>query len=110
MEAPLKIDAEYLDVQRTFSARTFGPGPRTEGVSDHIRKELVEIADKPDDLEEWVDVIILGFDGAWRCTDAPSQEIIDAVWAKLRKNMKRRWPDWQTAEPGKAIEHDRTGE
>jgi hypothetical protein len=38
------------------------------------------------------------------------QDIIDAVHAKLARNEKRTWPDWRTAEPGKAIEHDRSGE
>ena len=49
-----------------FSARTFGPGPRAAGVIDHIRKELREIEAAPDDLEEWIDVLMLALDGAWR--------------------------------------------
>lgn len=107
---PLAIDADYIDDQREFSERAFGPGSREEGVSDHIRKELVEVADALSDSEklaEWVDIIILGFDGAWR-TGADSQAIIDSIHAKLDKNKARTWPDWRTAEPGKAIEHDRT--
>jgi hypothetical protein len=106
----LVLGKHYLDTQREFSARTFGPGSREEGVSDHIRKELLEVAEAgtaEEKLKEWVDVIILGFDGAWR-TGAGSQTIIDAIWAKLEKNIARTWPDWRTAPVGKAIEHDRT--
>src|SRR5690606_4673333 len=33
----------HLARQREFSERAFGPGPRTKGVIDHIRKELAEI-------------------------------------------------------------------
>ena len=34
-----------------FSRATFGPGARTKGVVDHIRKELVEIEESNGDLE-----------------------------------------------------------
>ncbi len=54
----------HLYRQREFSLRTFGPGPRTAGVIDHIRKELREIEADPLDLEEWIDVVLLAFDGA----------------------------------------------
>lgn len=106
---PRSIDAAFLESQREFSIRTYGPGMRTEGVSDHIRKELKEIEDDPTDLAEWVDVIILGFDGAQRL-GVPVQDIIDAIHAKAAKNRARTWPDWRIAEPGKAIEHDRSAE
>lgn len=98
----------HLSTQSTStgSEATFGPGRRTEGVVDHIRKELIEVLEAPDDLKEWVDVIILAFDGAWR-TGAGSQEIIDAIKAKQSKNEARQWPDWRTASPGQAIEHIR---
>jgi hypothetical protein len=38
---------QHLFRQRDFSLRTFGPGQRTHGVLDHIRKELAEIEAKP---------------------------------------------------------------
>lgn len=104
----------HLYRQQSFSERTFGPGERSVGLVDHIRKELIEIEAKPADLNEWIDVVILGLDGAWRCgvTDAnpsgiPPEQIIDALVAKQTKNEGRQWPDWRTAEPGKAIEHVR---
>lgn len=98
------IDAAHIERQRRFSIRTFGPGERTVGVVDHITKELTEVADNPDDVTEWADLIILAIDGAWRAGHEP-QAIIDAVIAKQAVNEARRWPDWRTAEPGKAIEH-----
>jgi hypothetical protein len=97
----------HLERQRDWSERTFGPGIRTEGVSDHIRKELTEIAAAPHDLTEWVDIILLALDGAWRAGYTPT-EICEAIGAKQRKNEMRKWPDWRTAELGKAIEHDRS--
>lgn len=98
------IDAAHLAHQATWSEATFGPGPRTKGVCDHIRKELAEIEADPLDLKEWVDVIILAFDGAWR-TGATPDEIIAAVKTKQARNEARTWPDWRTADPDKAIEH-----
>lgn len=101
------IDAAHLAHQREWSEATFGPGRRTLGVLDHIRKELAEIEDAPDDVEEWVDVIILAFDGALRAGWNP-QEIIDAIKAKQDKNERRSWPDWRSAPPDTAIEHVRS--
>ena len=102
------IDAAHLERQREFSERTFGPGPRTNGVLDHIRKELAEIEAEPLSME-WIDVVILALDGAWRAGHEP-QEIIDAIIAKQAKNEARAWPDWRTAAPDTAIEHDRSAE
>lgn len=97
----------HLKRQKAFSEKTFGPGMRTKGICDHIRKELEEIQAKPLDVREWVDVIILALDGAWRCGHTP-EGIAKAIVAKQTKNEGRTWPDWRTADPEKAIEHDRS--
>ncbi len=96
----------HLHRQRDFSLRTFGPGERTAGVLDHLRKELHEVEAKPRDVTEWVDVVLLALDGAWRAGHAP-EEIAQAIADKQACNEARQWPDWRTAEPGKAIEHVR---
>ena len=97
----------HLERQRAFSLKTFGPGQRTNGVLDHITKELDEIRADPADIKEWVDVIILAFDGAWRAGWEP-EDIVKAIVAKQKKNEMRVWPDWRTSDPNKAIEHDRS--
>lgn len=96
-----------LQRQIDWSAKTFGPGARTLGVIDHIRKELDEIEADPMDLKEWVDVIILGFDGAWRAGWKPAG-ILQAMADKQENNENRAWPDWRTMSSDKAIEHDRS--
>jgi len=98
---------EHIEQQHDFSLRTFGPGKRTKGVIDHIRKELREIEGAPTDLMEWIDVITLGLDGAWRAGYEPEQ-IAQALHDKLERNKARDWPDWRTTDPDKAIEHVRT--
>ena len=100
------IDAAHIYKQKRWSEKTFGLGPRTKGVLDHIRKELLEIEAEPLDLSEWVDVIILALDGAWR-TGASPQEIINAVIDKQIKNENRTWPDWKLFSEDEAIEHIR---
>lgn len=106
------IVEDHLHRQRDFSERTFGPYSRplrTEGVIDHIKKEIREIEAEPRDLEEWVDLIILACEGALSLGHAP--EAIARAWeAKQAKNEARTWPDWRTVAPGKAIEHDRSGD
>jgi len=107
-----RLEAEslvaHLQRQIAFSARTFGPGRRTGMVCDHIRKELAEIEAEPDKLEEWIDVILLGLDGAWR-TGATPAEILDALRDKQARNEARAWPDWRTQDPNRAILHHRDG-
>ena len=98
--------AQHLQRQHDWSEKTFGPGTRTKGVIDHIRKELLEIEAEPNDLSEWIDVVILALDGAWRAGFTPKQ-IVAALEAKQAKNMAREWPDWRTASPDTAIEHVR---
>lgn len=97
---------EHLREQAAWSAETFGPGDRLHGVTDHMTKEIEEVREAaPEDrLAEWVDLIILACDGAWRSGASP-EDIAAAIRAKFAKNRARQWPDWRTADPTKAIEH-----
>ena len=97
---------KILAIQRAFSLKAFGPRQRTAGIIDHIRKELKEIEQAPNDLEEWIDVALLAFDGAMRAGYTP-EAVALAYATKLDKNMKRSWPDWRTVPEDKAIEHRR---
>lgn len=124
----------HLTRQAAFSKATFGPGARTKGVTDHIKKELKEVAKVYDEnggmpdgaapdmhvhmdaAREWTDVAILGLDGLTRAIstahpdwtfDMVASEAVKMIVAKQGKNELRDWPDWRTAAPGKAIEHVR---
>lgn len=120
----------HLQRQIAFSRATFGPGDRTDGVIDHIKKELEEITQEPANTRhtEWVDVVILALDGLWRSLEnhsyaahkltpfAPDYEsrtdyiaymMTRLINEKQNKNELRDWPDWRTADPNKAIEHVR---
>lgn len=74
-----------------WSKESFGPGYHTEGLLKHIRKELDEIEKYPMDLYEWVDVIILAVDGAWR-RGYTVDDIILAMKEKQQINFARKWP------------------
>lgn len=118
----------HLARQVAFSRATFGPGPRTGGVIEHVKKELDEIEKvyaasntftdsyHTDAAQEWVDVAILGLDGLLRALWAAypsksSTEIailaVEMIAFKQAKNERRDWPDWRAASPDKAIEHVR---
>lgn len=111
---------QHLLRQMAFSHATYGPGDRAQGVIDHIRKELVEVegtTSGTDAAEEWVDVVILALDGLTRSLafmygrrenpEAVAARACSMILSKQANNEARVWPDWRTAEPGKAIEHDR---
>ena len=99
--------ATHLTRQHEWSQTTFGQGTGTQRILDHIRKELFEIEADPADATEWIDLVMMAFDGALRAGHSP-QQIIDTLIAKQAKNETRTWPDWRTADPNKAIEHDRS--
>lgn len=102
----------FVDIvrrQKEWSARTFGPGSRTAGVLAHIRLELVEVEADPDNLSEWMDIVILAIDGAWRAGHSP-EAIAAALSDKQSVNERREWPDWVTADPNGPIEHKRATE
>lgn len=100
-----------------WSHAIFGPGVRTQGVVDHIRKELVEVLEGGGESAEWVDVVILALDGLTRqlayCNGKRADPAVVAevavkmIVGKQTRNEARVWPDWRTADPNKAIEHVR---
>jgi hypothetical protein len=103
-EAPLGRKQEYLsttyDVERlsiflarqiAWSKRTFGPGRRTLGILKHIEKEIAEAKANPEDLTEWIDIIILAIDGYWRHGGTP-ETIMPDLTAKAETNYRRTYP------------------
>lgn len=83
----------YIDNQRLWSKRTFGDGKRKLGICEHIRSELDEILSaetSEDELKEWIDVIILALDGAWR-SGFDAQIILDELGRKQMVNFRREW-------------------
>ena len=102
----MELNEEHLERQIEWSRATFGPGKRTKGVIAHIRKETKEVEDKPEDVSEWIDIMVLAFDGAWRNTGLEPWQILQAYHEKMEKNYSREWPDWRGRSEDEAIEHD----
>lgn len=108
---------QHLIRQMAFSHATFGPGERTNGVVDHIKKELAEVQAANGESEEWVDVVILALDGLTRRLAYCNGERRDPgevaamacrmIEGKQSRNEARTWPDWRTQSKDKAIEHVR---
>lgn len=95
--------ADFIDDKWRWSLATFGPGPRVKGLTDHIRKELLEIEAHPTDPEEWVDVILLAIDGLSRL-GLKGPKIVAAIEHKQWVNEHRRnWP--KTTSPDHPAEH-----
>ena len=100
-----------------WSLNTFGPGPRMEGVLDHIAKESEEVALSGGSGDEWIDLVILSIDGflrektqRWGLSRHDAVAELLRMWAeKTEINMARDWPDFRTMDPNKAVEHVRGG-
>lgn len=97
---------EFLQESQSWSRNTFGPPTMGsyKGILAHIEEEVEEVRKDPFDTEEWMDIVILGLDGAFRSGATP-EKICQTLLKKLIKNQARQWPDWRTAEPGKPINH-----
>lgn len=107
---------EHLKRQIAFSRATFGPGERTKGVCEHIRRELAEVEGSNGSPEEWVDVAILALDGLTRSLVARDFGHAGAairaaamIAQKQETNEMRDWPDWRGQSEDAPIEHVREG-
>ena len=96
----------YIERHREWSQRTFGDVATPTSVTSHIRKELDEIMGDPSDLMEWVDVMILAIDGAWRFAGATPEEISATLGDKQAINAARKW---STPVKDMPTEHERGG-
>lgn len=83
---------DFLIARNKWSLKTFGEGQRTEGICRHIESELDEIRETPNDLMEWVDVILLALDGAFRAGHSP-YKVLSAIYKKHQINTERNWSD-----------------
>jgi hypothetical protein len=99
--APVGIDA-LADEKSRWSLKTFGPGKRTRGLVEHIRRELDEILANPDDLTEPVDVILLAMDLYAR---AGGKSLLEDLRKKHNINTWRTWPAPESEDH--PAEHDR---
>lgn len=99
----------FLSEKWEHSQRVFGP-QTTTGVLNHVRSEVEEIQEEPTDITEWVDLILLGMDGAMRsCPDPKTapQEVVRAIRDKFEVVKKRQYPDWRTLAPDEASYHEK---
>lgn len=80
----------WLQEHIIWSLETFGDGARTEGLCKHIEKECNEVRTNPNDIMEWIDIIILACDGAWRAGYS-AREICLALQQKQLINQERQW-------------------
>lgn len=86
LESPPAFDlVAHLHRQRAVSLATFGPGTRADAVLDHLRKEMEDVEAAPYALTEWVDVVRLALEGAWRAGYTP-EDIAAALDAEDPKS------------------------
>ena len=88
--------------QQRWSNETFGRGPQTEGVLKHIEKEIGEVRQDPDSLEEWCDIVLLAFGGAMRMGHTPYQICQELLRKQQVTIYERTWP---TPVDGMPTEH-----
>jgi len=96
---------QWLERKNQWSIETFGTAQRWEGVLRHIESELEEIRETPNDLMEWVDVILLALDGAYR-SGHTAEEIVEAIYTKQEINMSRKWAVANDNEPSFHVEEN----
>lgn len=82
----------FWRARSAWSAATFGAmnvrGPI--GPLRHLEKEVKEALAKPEDLEEYADLLFLVFDATERAGFS-YHDLVLACWRKLEKNRARKW-------------------
>jgi hypothetical protein len=100
---------DLIDDQADWSRATFGPddarGP--VGPLKHLRKECTEAIQKPYDLSEYADLLILLLDSSRRA-GFPIAKVIQAAQDKMAVNRSRSWPPFDLSKVEEAVEHVRT--
>lgn len=97
--SPITITPEWMNRRYAWSLKTFGKGQRTKGIIAHIQCELKEVEAAPDDLMEWVDLLLLALDGAARAGHS-SKTVITGIHEKHKINQAREWPRRKGDEEG----------
>ena len=91
----------FLNDKKAHSDEVFS-NQTVEGVIDHIKEEIQEVENNTYDPEEWIDLLLLSFDGALKAGFTPMQ-ITDTLDKKFFKNKQRKWD--QSSDDGKKIKH-----
>jgi hypothetical protein len=103
----LALTALTID-QNDWSATQFGmpdvKGP--VGPLRHMEKEVREAIEKPNDIEEYADILILWLDATWRAGFSMEQ-VIQAAHNKMKVNRERHWQ--KIIDPNAPCEHERIG-
>jgi dATP/dGTP diphosphohydrolase len=83
---------KFITARNAFSSKTFGTPEVRDcmGPLHHLKKEIVELIENPDDESEWADCLLLLLDAAWR-KGHTLQDLFDFAEAKLKVNKKRKW-------------------
>ncbi len=97
----------FVERHRRWSFDTFGSGRQTLGLTRHIETELAEIRANPEDLSEWIDVMMLALDGYLR-HGGTAENLMRDLRAKQDINFARSWP--AATDEDTPAEHDRSRE
>ena len=84
---------ELAEIQSLWSQATFGSdierGPI--GALKHLALEAVEAQQRPDDIVEYADCLLLLLDSSRRAGFTP-RDLIEAAHEKMAVNKQRQWP------------------
>ena len=73
-----------------WSDSVFGKRSDPSGPLKHLKEEVDEVLERPDDVEEWADCLLLLLDAA-RIKGIDACSLLLACQSKLEKNKQRKW-------------------
>lgn len=88
---------EYWEAHKEWSEKTFGLGG-PKGSIEHLKLEVEEVLENPQDIIEFADCQMLLYD-AVRRAGFTYEEFWDACWKKLEICKKRKWKKSNPGEP-----------
>ena len=72
--------------------KTHFPKSKIEHNLIHMKREIEEVLENPEDLEEWADILIC-YMGGFGKTKFTTKELFESVDKKIEKNINIKWKE-----------------
>jgi len=100
----IRTFTDLVNRQRAWSTAQFGETVPIDRILNHITEEVAEVKAEPGTLHNWIDIVLLAFDGAWRAGHSP-KEVVQAIQDVQVRNIMREWLDTKDLLPGQPNSH-----
>jgi len=107
LQTEIKTFTDLVNRQRTWSTTQFGESVDLPRILNHITEATGDVEKEPARLHNWIDIVLLAMDGAWRAGHSP-KEVVQAIQDVQVRNIMRDWQNPGDLPIGEPIKHIRS--